>query len=151
MLPHHSDGDGVFGLDAPGSRDGDRLCAGRMGSGLSTSVQLAFIAGDRSVLPWALLQQTLFQFYLLGRLRTVIPTRSPLFAIVLTGISYAMTHLPDLTVALVTSLMGVFWTSMYYRFRMLTPIALSHAVLGTGFCYWIYDRDLLDDWLGSVW
>ncbi|MGH8585182.1 MAG: CPBP family glutamic-type intramembrane protease [Gammaproteobacteria bacterium] len=101
--------------------------------------------------PWALLQQTLFQFYLLGRLRTVIPTRSPLFAIVLTGISYAMTHLPDLTVALVTSLMGVFWTSMYYSFRMLTPIALSHAVLGAGFYYWIYGRDLLDEWLGSVW
>ena len=101
--------------------------------------------------PWALLQQTLFQFYLLGRLRTAIPAQSPLFAIVLTGISYAMTHLPDLTVALVTSFMGVFWTSMYYRFRMLTPIALSHAVLGAAFYYWIYGRDLFDEWLGSVW
>ncbi len=101
--------------------------------------------------PWALLQQTLFQFYLLGRLRTLIPTPSPLFAIVLTGISYAMTHLPDLTVAFVTLLMGVFWSSVYYRFRMLTPIALSHAVLGASFYYWIYSRDLLEEWLGSVW
>jgi len=41
-----------------------------------------------------------------------------------------MTHLPDLTVTLVTALVGVFWTSMYYRSRVLTPIAFSHAVLG---------------------
>jgi len=80
--------------------------------------------------PWALLQQALFQFYLLGRLRTVIPTQSPLFDIVLTGISYAMTHLPDLTVALVTSLMGVFWTSMYYRFRILTDRPLACGTRG---------------------
>jgi len=101
--------------------------------------------------PWALVQQTLFQFYLLGRLRTVIPTQSPQFAIVLTGMTYAMTHLPNLTITLLTSLAGVFWTSMYYRFRVLTPIALSHAVLGASCYYWIYGRDLLDEWLDFVW
>ncbi len=95
--------------------------------------------------PWALVQQTLFQFYLLGRLRLVIPTQSPQFAIVLTGMTYAMTHLPDLTVTLLTSFAGVFWSSIYYRFRVLTPIALSHAVLGASFYYWIYGRDLLVD------
>lgn len=50
--------------------------------------------------PWAMLQQTLFQFYLLGRLRVALPSSSPLPAIALTGIGYALVHLPDLELVL---------------------------------------------------
>jgi Type II CAAX prenyl endopeptidase Rce1-like len=101
--------------------------------------------------PWALLQQTLFQFYLLGRLRVLIPSKSPLPAIALTGIGYALVHLPDWEITVVTSLAGIFWSSLYYAFRVLSPIDLSHAILGSTFYYWVYGEDLLGAWIsGSV-
>jgi hypothetical protein len=39
--------------------------------------------------PWAVGQQTLFQFYLLGRLRALLPRASPLVPVVLTGLDTA--------------------------------------------------------------
>jgi hypothetical protein len=41
-------------------------------------------------LPWALLQQTLFQFYLLGRFRALLPWASPFHLSVLNGIIYGL-------------------------------------------------------------
>jgi hypothetical protein len=99
--------------------------------------------------PWALLQQTLFQFYLLGRLRVALPSKSPLPAIALTGIGYSLVHLPDWEVTVVTSLAGIFWSSLYYAFRVLSPLALSHAILGSTFYYWIYAEDLLGAWISG--
>jgi hypothetical protein len=93
--------------------------------------------------PWALLQQTLFQFYLLGRLRVALPSRSPLPAIALTGIGYSLVHLPDWGIVVVTALAGIFWSALYSAFRVLSPLALSHAILGSTFYYWIYGEDLL--------
>jgi hypothetical protein len=46
-------------------------------------------------LPWALLQQTLFQFHLLGRLRVLFPFASPVLLSVVDGVLYGMTHLPS--------------------------------------------------------
>jgi hypothetical protein len=99
--------------------------------------------------PWALLQQTLFQFYLLGRLRVALPSKFPLPAIALTGIGYASVHLPDWEITVVTSLAGIFWSSLYYAFRVLSPLALSHAILGSTFYYWIYAEDLLGAWISG--
>lgn len=93
--------------------------------------------------PWALLQQTLFQFYLLGRLRTLLPTS---VAVACTGVAYGLVHLPDLWDVLATAAAGVFWTYLYYRYRLLSPLALSHALLGSTFYYWIYGRDLAEAW-----
>ncbi len=93
--------------------------------------------------PWALLQQTLFQFYLLGRLRTLLPAS---VAVACTGVAYGLVHLPDLWDALATAAVGIFWTSLYYRYRLLSPLALSHALLGSTFYYWIYGRDLAEAW-----
>jgi len=94
-------------------------------------------------LPWALAQQTLFQFYLLGRLRALFPARAPAAPVVLTGLAYALVHLPDPVVATVTAASGICWTYAYHRFRVLGSIAVSHALLGSTFYYWVYDRDLL--------
>jgi hypothetical protein len=99
--------------------------------------------------PWALLQQTLFQFYLLGRLRVLIPSKSPLPAIALTGIGYALVHLPNWGVTVVSLLAGIFWSSLYYAFRVLSPLALSHAILGSTFYYWIYGEDLFGAWISG--
>ncbi len=93
--------------------------------------------------PWALLQQTLFQVYLLGRLLTLLPTAT---AITGTGIAYSLVHLPDPVLMLVTAGAGILWTWLYFRYRSLIPLALSHAFLGASFYYWIYGRDLYSSW-----
>jgi membrane protease YdiL (CAAX protease family) len=93
--------------------------------------------------PWALVQQTLCQFYLLGRLRTLLP---PATAITCTGLVYGLVHVPDLGVMVVTAVAGIFWTYLYFHYRVLTLLALSHVVLGSTFYYWIYGRDLVMRW-----
>jgi hypothetical protein len=100
--------------------------------------------------PWALLQQTLFQFYLQGRLRVALSSSSPLPAIALTGIGYALVHLPDLGIMAVTALAGLFWSALYSAFRVLSPLALSHAILGSTFYYWVYGEDLLGAWRAEL-
>jgi hypothetical protein len=94
-------------------------------------------------LPWALLQQYLFQFYLLGRLLTLLPTP---VAVLATGMAYSMVHLPEVGVALATAPAGIFWTFLYRRDRVLLPLGLSHALLGSTFYYWVYGRDLFLAW-----
>jgi hypothetical protein len=47
-------------------------------------------------------------------------------------------------------LAGIFWSSMYYAFRVLSPLALSHAILGSTFYYWIYGEDLLGAWISGM-
>lgn len=93
--------------------------------------------------PWALLQQMLFQFYLLGRFLTLFRAG---VAITCTGIAYGLVHLPDIGVTLATTVAGIVWTYVYYRYRVLSPLAFSHALLGTFFYYWIYGRDLAKEW-----
>ncbi|MCY3017635.1 MAG: CPBP family intramembrane metalloprotease [Planctomycetota bacterium] len=92
---------------------------------------------------WALLQQTLFQFYLLGRLRALLPFASPLFLSILNGVFYGLVHVPNWPVALVTIIGGTFWSYSYHRDRYVLPIALSHAALASTFYYWILGKDLV--------
>jgi len=97
-------------------------------------------------LPWALMQQTLFQFYLLGRLLALFPTSQPLPAVILTGLCFSLVHLPDVWTSLVTAVAGVVWTLIYFRYRMLLPLAFSHAALGSAFYYGIFGHDLAVEW-----
>ncbi len=101
------------------------------------------IAALAFYVPWALLQQTLFQFYLLGRLLTLFPVW---LAVTLTGISYALVHLPDFGITAATIAVGIFWSYLYYRYRRIIPLAVSHACLGAAFHYWIYGLDLAREW-----
>ena len=94
-------------------------------------------------LPWALLQQFLFQFYLLGRLLTLLPSPVAVFA---AGMAYSLVHLPEVGVALATAPAGIFWTFLYRRDRVLLPLGLSQALLGSTFYYWVYGRDLFMAW-----
>ncbi|MFH0344937.1 MAG: type II CAAX prenyl endopeptidase Rce1 family protein [Chromatiales bacterium] len=124
----------VGGLLLGGRAEGWEMAAQRVGN---WRVLLAFAL----FFPWALLQQTLFQFYLLGRLLTLFPAS---IAITCTGITYGLVHLPDIGVTLATTVAGIVWTYVYYR--VLSPLAFSHALLGTLFYYWIYGRDLAKEW-----
>ncbi|MFQ5935803.1 MAG: type II CAAX prenyl endopeptidase Rce1 family protein [Acidiferrobacterales bacterium] len=98
-------------------------------------------------MPWALLQQTIFVVYLLGRLRAVFPLAPPLLLAAVNGVAYGLVHLPDLRLVIVTMIAGMVWSYAYLRDRHLLPIAVSHAVLGSTFYYFVGQRDLFDDWL----
>jgi membrane protease YdiL (CAAX protease family) len=100
-------------------------------------------------LPWALLQQTLFQFYLHGRLRVLLGNAAPLVAAVLTGVFYGLVHLPAVQLTVLTVGGGIVWSWTYQRDRCLGPLALSHAVLGTTYFAWVRGRDLAAEWLGG--
>jgi hypothetical protein len=92
---------------------------------------------------WALIQQTIFQFYLLGRLLAVAPKVPASSLITANGCAYGLVHLPDIRLTLVTMLAGIVWSYVYYRDRMLVPIAVSHAVLGTSYYYFVRGADLI--------
>ncbi len=94
--------------------------------------------------PWALLQQYLFQYYLFGRLLRVFPM--PL-AIAVTAAAFACVHFPRWPVMGLTAVAGSAWALTYYRYRLLLPIAASHALLGAALHYWVFGHDLLDAWL----
>ena len=95
-------------------------------------------------LPWACLQQFVFQFYFLGRLLHVVPAA---LAIALTAAAFSAVHFPRYPVMTVTAVAGVVWALSYRRHRRLAPVAVSHAVLGPVLHYWVLGRDLLADWL----
>jgi len=97
----------------------------------------AFFATLLLFIPWAGLQQTLFQFYLLGRLRVLCPAAPPLVLAAGNGLLFGAVHLPDWDLALLTLLGGGVWSYAYQRDRLLAPIALSHALLGTAYLSWV--------------
>jgi membrane protease YdiL (CAAX protease family) len=94
--------------------------------------------------PWALLQQYIFQFYLLGRLLHVIGAPA---AIALTAIAFACVHFPRWPVMAVVAIAGAVWALIYFRHRTILPLAASHAVLGSALHYWVFGNDLLNRWL----
>ena len=97
-------------------------------------------------LPWALMQQTLLQFYLLGRLLALFPKRLVSVPFIITGACFGLVHLPDIWTALVTVAAGTVWSLIYYRYRRLLPLAFSHAALGSAFYYGIFGHDLAVEW-----
>jgi len=96
---------------------------------------------------WALVQQTLFQFYLLGRLLILLP--APV-AIVLTGVAFSMVHLPNVGVTVATAVAGIVWSGLYYRYRFLSPLAFSHALLGSALFSWVYGEDVVQGLIGVL-
>jgi membrane protease YdiL (CAAX protease family) len=60
--------------------------------------------------------------------------------------AYSFVHLPDIGVTLAAAVAGIFWTFLYRRYRVLLPLGLSHALLGSTFYYWVYGQDLFMVW-----
>jgi membrane protease YdiL (CAAX protease family) len=94
--------------------------------------------------PWALLQQYIFQYYLLGRLLQLAPVA---VAIGVTACAFASVHFPRWPVMIATIVAGAVWSASYYRTRQLLPLATSHALLGAALHYWVFGNDLLERWL----
>jgi membrane protease YdiL (CAAX protease family) len=99
---------------------------------------------------WAFIQLTLFQFYLLGRLLVLFAKNQPIWPILITGLGFSLVHLPDVWTMLVTAIAGPIWTFIYYRYRRLLPLAVSHAALGTAFYYGICGHNLAREWQSAV-
>jgi membrane protease YdiL (CAAX protease family) len=97
-------------------------------------------------LPWALLQQTLFQFYLLGRVCTLCPSLHPLGQSLVNGLVFGAVHTTDIWILLLATLGGTLWSFLYLRYRRLWPLVISHALIGTTFYYWVYSYDLASRW-----
>jgi hypothetical protein len=97
-------------------------------------------------LPWALLQQTLFQFYLLSRVQALCPSLHPLAQSALNGLIFGLVHTSDIGIVLLAALGGTLWSFLYLRYRRLWPLAVSHALVGTTFYYWVYGYDLASRW-----
>lgn len=99
-------------------------------------------------LPWALMQQTLLEFYFLGRLLALFPRRYLFIPVIITGTCFGLVHLPDWWTASVTVAAGMVWSFIYYRYRLLLPLAVSHATLGSAFFYGLVGHDLAAEWRG---
>jgi hypothetical protein len=102
-----------------------------------------FLAAVGLYFPWALLQQFIFQFYLLGRLLTLVPYN---VAVATAAVAFSMVHFPRLPVMLATAAAGIVWAATYAKHRTLWPLAVSHAVLGSALHYWVFGRDLARLW-----
>ena len=83
---------------------------------------------------------------MLGRLLALFPKVPPLALAAVTGVVYALVHLPDLWTTLVTIVGGGVWSWLYYRYRTLLPLACSHAALGSAFYCWVFGQDIIADW-----
>ena len=95
-------------------------------------------------LPWAAVQQILFQSYLHGRLRALLPPRA---ACMLTGICSGAVHFPNLPLVALTAPSGMVWSYCYQRDRCLPAIAASHALLGAAFYTWVHGHGVLVEFL----
>ena len=93
---------------------------------------------------WGLLQQYIFQRFLLGRLLQLLP---PAAAIALTAIAFSSVHFPRWPVMALVLIACSVWSTIYYRTRALLPLAASHALLGSVLHYWVFGNDLLEHWL----
>ena len=94
--------------------------------------------------PWALLQQYIFMFYWFGRWLRLVPVP---VAVVLTALAFSAVHFPRWPVMAVTLVAGSVWALIYYRWRSIVPLAVSHALLGTALHYWVFGNDLLERWI----
>lgn len=94
--------------------------------------------------PWALLQQYIFMFYWFGRWLQLVPVP---VAVTLTAVAFAAVHFPRWPVMAVVLVASSVWALIYYRWRSIVPLAVSHALLGTALHYWVFGNDLLERWI----
>jgi membrane protease YdiL (CAAX protease family) len=78
--------------------------------------------------------------------RTLCPSLHPLALSALNGLAFGVVHSTDLGIVFLAALGGTLWSWLYLRYRQLWPLAVSHALLGTTFYYWVYGYDLTSRW-----
>jgi len=76
---------------------------------------------------WAFVQEFMLQCFCLRMLRALV---SRVSSLLLSGAVFAVAHLPNPSLTLVTFFAGIAFTAIYARKRNLYVVALIHAVLG---------------------
>ena len=87
---------------------------------------------------WGLLQQLLIQAMVVRNLAPMVSTPTVVAtAAVLSGV----VHLPDLALALPTTILGAIFTLIFLRWRNIWALGVCHGWLGVFFYYWVLGRD----------
>lgn len=77
---------------------------------------------------WALMQQFILQIYVLLRLLRLGMRRTP--AIALSAVLFAVAHIPNPVLVVLTLVWGAVSCALFLRYRNLYTIALAHGILG---------------------
>lgn len=93
---------------------------------------------------WGLLQQLLIQAMVV---RNLAPIVSPRIVVAIAGVLSGVVHLPDLALALPTTILGAIFTLLFLRWRNIWALGVCHGWLGVFFYYWVLGRD---PWLEIV-
>jgi hypothetical protein len=89
---------------------------------------LEFVANYGSYVIWSGVQQFLLQCFFLSRLLRVIP--KPRYAAFAAAGLFALAHLPNPILVVLTIVWGSMACLVFLRYRNLFPLAIAHAILG---------------------
>ncbi len=91
---------------------------------------------------WGVIQQFLVQALVAGNLSGASGfIGSRWFVTVVCAVLFALVHLPDLTLAIGTFLLGLAFTPIYLKWRNLWPLGLYHGWLAVFVYFWVLNRD----------
>ena len=76
---------------------------------------------------WAFVQQFILQSFFYVRMETLLGSRRAVFA---TTALFALAHLPNAILTVVTIVAGLFFCEMFRRYRNIFPLGAVHAALG---------------------
>jgi len=76
---------------------------------------------------WTFVQQFILQSFFYVRMETLLGSRKAVFA---TTALFAIAHIPNPILTLVTVVAGLFFCEMFRRFRTILPLGTIHAALG---------------------
>ena len=77
---------------------------------------------------WSVVQEFLVQVFVLTRLMRLLERRS--LAIALTALLFAIAHVPNPILILLTLIWGLIASPLFLRYRNLYTLGLAHAILG---------------------
>jgi hypothetical protein len=86
---------------------------------------------------WTCYQQFLLQNYFMPRLLRLVPSAA--MAITITGILFAVAHIPNVWLAAATLVWGVVSCLLFQRYRNLYALGLAQGLLGLGFAICVPD------------
>jgi len=81
---------------------------------------------------WAVGQQFLLQSYFYLRFESLLGAR---VAVLVSSVLFALLHLPNMPLTVLTLIGGLFFTEMFRTFRSLYPLAVAHALMGIAIAY----------------
>ena len=100
---------------------------------------------------WGVIQQFLVQALVAGNLSKGSGfSSSPWFVTVVCALLFAVVHLPDVTLAIGTLILGLAFTPIYLKWRNLWPLGLYHGWLGVFVYYWVLNRDPWTEVFGTL-